>query len=50
MFRPLPVDDPKVRQPDITRAREALGWGPKVDVETGLAETIAWYRRSGRRA
>src|SRR5688572_2969903 len=41
VFRPLPVDDPKVRQPDITRAREALGWGPKVDVETGLAETIA---------
>jgi dTDP-glucose 4,6-dehydratase len=45
VFRPLPVDDPKVRQPDITRARELLGWGPKVDVETGLAETIAWYRR-----
>ncbi len=49
VFRPLPVDDPKVRQPDITRAREVLGWGPKVDVETGLAETIAWYRRGARR-
>ena len=49
VFRPLPVDDPKVRQPDITRAREVLGWGPKVDVETGLAETIAWYRRAERR-
>ena len=45
VFRPLPVDDPKVRQPDITRARHVLGWAPKVDVEAGLAETIAWYRR-----
>jgi dTDP-glucose 4,6-dehydratase len=45
VFRPLPVDDPKVRQPDITRARQVLGWAPRVDVETGLAETIAWYRR-----
>jgi dTDP-glucose 4,6-dehydratase len=50
VFRPLPVDDPKVRQPDITRAREVLGWAPKVDVETGLAETIAWYRRGEHRA
>jgi len=50
VFRPLPVDDPKVRQPDITRAREVLGWGPKVDVEAGLAETIAWYRRVERRS
>jgi dTDP-glucose 4,6-dehydratase len=50
VFRPLPVDDPKVRQPDITRARQVLGWAPKVDVETGLAETIAWYRRRERRA
>jgi dTDP-glucose 4,6-dehydratase len=49
VFRPLPVDDPKVRQPDITRAREVLGWAPKVDVETGLAETIAWYRRGEHR-
>jgi dTDP-glucose 4,6-dehydratase len=49
VFRPLPVDDPKVRQPDITRARAVLGWGPKVDVETGLAETIAWYRRGEHR-
>ena len=45
VFRPLPVDDPKVRQPDITRARQLLGWTPRVDLETGLAETIAWYRR-----
>ncbi len=49
VFRPLPVDDPKVRQPDIARARQVLGWSPRVDVETGLAETIAWYRRPGAR-
>ena len=46
-FVPLPVDDPKVRQPDITRARGMLGWAPKVDVEQGLRETIDWYRRAG---
>ena len=50
VFRPLPVDDPKVRQPDIARARQVLGWAPKVDVETGLADTIAWFRRAERRA
>ena len=49
VFRPLPVDDPKVRQPDIARARQVLGWSPRVDVETGLAETIAWYRQPGAR-
>jgi UDP-glucuronate decarboxylase len=46
-FIPLPVDDPKVRQPDISRARRLLGWEPKVDVERGLRETIEWYRSSG---
>jgi dTDP-glucose 4,6-dehydratase len=45
-FIPLPVDDPKVRQPDISRARRLLGWEPRVDVEQGLRETIEWYRRS----
>src|ERR1700712_1018119 len=35
-FRPLPVDDPKVRQPDITRAKSVLGWGPKVDFDEGI--------------
>src|SRR4029453_11821081 len=39
-FRPLPIDDPKVRQPDITRAREVLGWAPKVELEEGLTRTI----------
>jgi dTDP-glucose 4,6-dehydratase len=42
--RPLPVDDPKVRQPDITRAREVLGWEPKVDLETGLGRTLEYFR------
>ena len=44
VHRPLPVDDPKVRQPDITRARTLLGWEPRVAVEDGLATTIAYFR------
>ena len=43
-YRPLPEDDPKVRQPDITLARELLGWEPKVSVDEGLAETIRFFR------
>jgi dTDP-glucose 4,6-dehydratase len=43
--KPLPVDDPKVRQPDISRAQELLGWRPRVDLETGLKRTIAWFRK-----
>jgi len=43
--RPLPVDDPKVRQPDITRARTLLGWEPKVSLEDGLPRTLAYFRR-----
>jgi dTDP-glucose 4,6-dehydratase len=42
--KPLPVDDPKVRQPDITRAKKLLGWGPKVDFESGIRETIVYFR------
>jgi len=42
--RPLPVDDPQVRQPDITRAREALGWEPKVALDDGLRRTIEYFR------
>ena len=45
-FRALPTDDPKVRQPDIGRARRLLGWEPVVDVEEGLRRTIEWYRQS----
>lgn len=41
---PLPVDDPKIRQPDITRARTLLGWAPQVDLEQGLIKTVAWFR------
>jgi len=41
--RPLPTDDPKVRQPDITRAREVLGWEPQVPLEAGLRRTIEYF-------
>jgi dTDP-glucose 4,6-dehydratase len=44
VYRPLPVDDPRVRQPDITRARERLGWEPKVGLEDGLSRTIEYFR------
>ena len=43
-FRPLPVDDPKVRQPDITLARKKLGWEPKVAFEDGIQTTIEYFR------
>jgi len=43
VFRPLPADDPKQRQPDISLARERLGWEPQVDVETGLQRTIDYF-------
>ena len=42
--KPLPVDDPKVRQPDITRAKTILGWEPKVDFDKGIRETIEFFR------
>jgi dTDP-glucose 4,6-dehydratase len=44
VFEPLPIDDPRVRQPDITRARTLLGWEPRVDVDEGLRQTIDWFR------
>ena len=44
VHRPLPEDDPKVRRPDITRARTLLGWEPKVDLRTGLTSTIEYFR------
>jgi dTDP-glucose 4,6-dehydratase len=40
VFEALPVDDPQVRQPDITLAREVLGWEPKVELREGLRRTI----------
>jgi dTDP-glucose 4,6-dehydratase len=44
VFRPLPVDDPRVRQPDITKAREILNWEPRVSLEDGLNRTIGYFR------
>ncbi len=44
VFQPLPQNDPKQRQPDITRARTLLGWEPKVPLEEGLKETISYFR------
>ncbi len=41
--RPLPEDDPRIRKPDITLARERLGWSPKVELDDGLRRTIAWF-------
>ena len=44
IHKPLPVDDPKVRQPDITRAKAILGWEPEVELEDGLARTLEYFR------
>lgn len=44
IFEPLPTDDPKVRRPDITRARTLLGWEPKVDRSDGLRRTLAYFK------
>ena len=44
VFKPLPEDDPKIRQPDITKAREILGWEPKVDRKTGLEKTLSYFK------
>ena len=49
-FRPLPVDDPKIRQPDITVARRELGWAPAVPLEEGLKATIHYFRELRREA
>jgi UDP-glucuronate decarboxylase len=42
--RPLPQDDPTQRKPDITRAREWLGWEPRVQLSDGLVSTVAYFR------
>ena len=44
VYQPLPEDDPKIRRPDITRARTLLGWEPKVDLREGLTKTIDYFR------
>ena len=46
VFKPLPQDDPKVRRPDITRARQILAWEPKVGLEEGLDKTVAYFKQA----
>ena len=45
VYRPLPVDDPKQRKPDITRARTLLRWEPKVGLEAGLLKTVEYFKK-----
>jgi UDP-glucuronate decarboxylase len=45
VYRPLPIDDPRRRRPDITRAKQLLGWQPKVGLHQGLERTIDWFAR-----
>jgi dTDP-glucose 4,6-dehydratase len=45
VHKPLPQDDPQVRQPDITKAKRVLGWEPKIALEEGLARTIDYFRK-----
>ena len=45
IFKPLPQDDPKVRQPDITKAKGLLGWSPKVSLDEGIRETLNYYKK-----
>ena len=43
IYKDLPEDDPKVRQPDVAKAKRTLGWEPKVDVKDGLVRTVEWF-------
>ena len=45
VYRPLPVDDPKQRRPDVTRARAILKWAPTVGLEEGLLKTVSYFKR-----
>jgi UDP-glucuronate decarboxylase len=45
IFKPLPEDDPLQRQPDISLAKKELGWEPSINLETGLAKTIDYFRK-----
>jgi dTDP-glucose 4,6-dehydratase len=49
-YKPLPEDDPKVRQPDISRAGKVLGWQPKVEFEEGIKKTIEYFRNASKSA
>jgi len=44
VFKPLPADDPRQRQPDISLAREKLGWAPTIDLRDGLQRTIDYFK------
>jgi UDP-glucuronate decarboxylase len=48
-FRPLPIDDPRRRKPEIARAIELLKWRPRIDLRTGLETTIAWFEDERKR-
>jgi len=48
-YKPLPVDDPKVRQPDISRAKQVLDWEPRVAFEEGIKKTIDYFKESLKR-
>ena len=45
IYKDLPVDDPKIRQPNISRAKELLNWEPKIDFEEGLSKTVEWFKK-----
>ncbi len=47
VYKELPVDDPKVRRPDITKAKAMLAWQPKISLEKGLVQTIDWFKQHG---
>jgi UDP-glucuronate decarboxylase len=47
-FHPLPEDDPLRRRPDVTKAKEILGWEPKTSLEAGLMRTIEWIKTNNR--
>jgi len=47
VYKNLPSDDPKQRKPDINKAARVLGWAPKVDLEAGLTETVAYFKSRG---
>ena len=45
-YEPLPQDDPKQRRPDITKARQLLQWEPKIDLETGLSQSLDYFKKA----